>query len=1120
MNKVADWQARARAIDVTTSFSVVAPAGSGKTELLTQRLLALLATVEYPEEVLAITFTRKAAEEMTDRLLNALRHAQTPLNEVLEPHQTLTRDLAKDVLSRDNQLGWRLLDNPNRLRLKTIDGLCSSITQQLPIEAKFGASVSVAEDAQELYREATYQLLEDLKDTSDIADYLAKVLLLLDNKLDRFESLMCSLLAKRDQWLKWIFANAEHAAFMTSLADDLHTLNEERLCLAAEKLQPIASELCELLDFAASNLQPDNPLHRLLGITSLPPCDSEHLSDWQIIVNQLLTAAGTPKKTIDKRQGFPTGKQAPDPDSAKRFDANKAAMLALIGGLSETPGLVDALLRCRELVLPSTVIEQGELIEAIMQILPYSVAHLWTIFALRSQVDYIEINRSANSALGDDDTPSDIALRLDYQIKHILVDEFQDTSPPQLSLLERLTSGWQPGDGRTLFIVGDAMQSCYGFRDANVGIFINACANGIGHVPLEPLQLTVNFRSQQGIIDWVNHAFEHAFPTQNDASSGAVAFSHAIAQKPALADPAVRCHAIIDDDSDDLEAARIVEIINDIRRHSSTDSVAILVRARTHLKSVLAALQQANIAWLATDIDPLSDRGTIRDLLNLYASLDTPADDLAWAALLRSPMVGLKLADLLRLRASSKSLGASVLEGDLEALGISADATTRVAALRQVMLASYANRQRFSARETLYRTWCSLGGDALAATEGHSVLMDVQRFLACVDTLEGNNQGRHLSVEQLTKALEKLYASPDATQENAVQVLTIHKSKGLEFDHVIIPGLHRTPRAEEKSLVLWQHLELKNGREGFLLAPWYHQKDDAGLYRLLAAERKRRTQLESTRLFYVGVTRAIKRLHLLANVASDDKTGLKQPTESTLLASIWPTFQAQAECVRLPHSAKDEGDERMQLRQSINRFNRRLANYPSIPQDGYQWILGEGARNVPDPEEGIEARIAGVILHRALELMNVDALLTWPAQPNRLQRLSSLTKDQRLTGCQLQSVLECVDKHLLTIAKDTDNHWIFDAVYSRCEWQVIANDGRQYIIDRVVWDDQERATIIDYKTATPRDDEDIQDFIRRESEVYRFQLQQYTSILGSLGYKVVRSGIYFTGIGRWHTLIE
>src|SRR5439155_5619839 len=131
------------------------------------------------------------------------------------------------------------------------------------------------------------------------------------------------------------------------------------------------------------------------------------------------------------------------------------------------------------------------------------------IFAERAEADFTEFAQGAVRALGTPEAPSDLLLALDYRIRHVLVDEFQDTSISQWELLERLTAGWQQGDGRTLFVVGDPMQSIYRFREAEVGLFLRARREGLGtaglpNVALEPLTLETNFRSQAGIVDWVN----------------------------------------------------------------------------------------------------------------------------------------------------------------------------------------------------------------------------------------------------------------------------------------------------------------------------------------------------------------------------------------------------------------------------------------------------------------------------------------------------------------------------------------------------------------------------------------------------------------------------------------
>ena len=141
----ADWSQRARALDPEYSFIVQAPAGSGKTELLIQRHLALLALVEAPEEIVAITFTRKAAGEMRDRVLQALRMASgTP---PVEDHRRKTWELARAVVQRDTQLDWGLAVTPSRLRIQTIDSLCASLTRQMPVLSGFGAPPRPVENA-------------------------------------------------------------------------------------------------------------------------------------------------------------------------------------------------------------------------------------------------------------------------------------------------------------------------------------------------------------------------------------------------------------------------------------------------------------------------------------------------------------------------------------------------------------------------------------------------------------------------------------------------------------------------------------------------------------------------------------------------------------------------------------------------------------------------------------------------------------------------------------------------------------------------------------------------------------------------------------------------------------
>ena len=131
--------------------------------------------------------------------------------------------------------------------------------------------------------------------------------------------------------------------------------------------------------------------------------------------------------------------------------------------------------------------------KAAVSVLTLAVAELQIVFRAHGRVDFAELSIRASEALGRLDSPEDLALALGHRIQHILVDEFQDTSHTQFELIEKLTAGWEPGDCRTLFLVGDPMQSIYRFRQADVSLFLKARLEGIGAIQLEPLTLSREF---------------------------------------------------------------------------------------------------------------------------------------------------------------------------------------------------------------------------------------------------------------------------------------------------------------------------------------------------------------------------------------------------------------------------------------------------------------------------------------------------------------------------------------------------------------------------------------------------------------------------------------------------
>src|SRR5574343_559408 len=629
-----DRLARLRALDVA-SFIVEAPAGAGKTELLTQRYLRLLAAVANPEEVLALTFTNKAATEMRDRILRSLETAASGVLPA-EPHKQLTFRLAGQALVRDSECAWGLLDHPGRLRITTLDALCASLARQMPYLSRFGSQPGVAEDAEAHYATAARRTLEMVEAGGADAEVVAEALAFMDNNAGRLEKLLITMLGRRDQWVGHA-TRIESGAMKAEVEAGFAALIERDLA-AVERLvdRRLQALLMPLARFAAANAPgaldsiSDWNLPLTVAFADLPR--------WQAVGRLLLTGTGTLRKTVDKRLGFPAGGEFAEP---------KKAMLELLADLRGVVGLEETLALLPGLPQPELSDAEWATVECFSRLLRLAAGQLWLAFQEAGEVDFIEIAARAGLALGDDEAPTDLAQALDYRIHHLLVDEFQDTRPTQVERLEKLTRGWQPEDGRTLFVVGDPMQSIYRFRKADVGLFLRVRERGIGDIRLEHLRLFRNNRSYPGIVDWVNAAFPAIFPAEDGPETGAVRYAESAATKAARDDSAVTVHPVIELEADasSEEARQVLALIRQARREAPTESVAVLVRARSHLDALVAEIRRSapELRFQAVDIEGLDGRQHVQDLLTLFRALHHRADRVHWLAVRRAPGCGLTL---------------------------------------------------------------------------------------------------------------------------------------------------------------------------------------------------------------------------------------------------------------------------------------------------------------------------------------------------------------------------------------------------------------------------------------------------------------------------------------------
>ncbi len=1102
---IADQQQRLQALDPQQSFIVTAPAGSGKTELLAQRFLVLLNQVNHPEEVIAITFTRKAASEMRTRIINALKSAlqAAPTAE----HAQLTWQKAQAVLARDEKLKWQLLLNPNRLRIVTIDSLCASIVKQMPILANFGSMPCISDNPIELYRNAAHNILMQLENQTAYSGAIEVLLSHLDNNYNVAIDLLVSMLAKREQWLPHLI-NVDKS----KLEAGFQYLISQHLQASLNAFLPADfNQLIILAKTAADLVTDDSPLALLreLQHTTLT-ANFKSLALWQALAHLVLTKDNQWRKTVTKNEGFP---------ASKDLQIHKQSMLELLQALREHPNLLHLLTTVKTLPPPYYSDQQWQIINALITLLPIVSAALFVEFQQHSRVDFIEISTKAIHALGQPHDPSDLALALDYRMKHILVDEFQDTSYNQFRLLEHLTAGWQQGDARTLFLVGDPMQSIYRFRQAEVGLFLRAKQHGINHIKLKPLALSVNFRSQRHIVDWVNTQFKAIFPAQDNIINGAVKHSTALAASLENHPDQIQLKAFFNT-TDNLIAEQIIAVIQELKQQYPYDKTAILVRARSHISLLLPLLKQHGISYRAVEIEDLSSRQIIEDLTALTKALLHPAHRIAWLAILRAPWLGLSLADIHTIASIDPYLTIwDKLCRFNEIVNLSKDGKNRLKNFTAIVGHFLQNRRQYLLTDSIRAVWLSLGGPACCQSK--TDLADAKRFFELLAELE--QAGDISDFEQLDLKIASLFASPNVLADDTLQIMTIHKAKGLEFDHVILPALDRKAPNASAQLLLWQESPRGNEEiDDLLLAPIKSSEDEIDpFYRFLDNQEKLKLYYETARLLYVAVTRAKKSLFLFAHFKATDK-GISKPTQTSLMHLLWDNLQNEVtqqyqQHQQFPLLQINELEFRGNLRRlSANWQLPIVKNHDSLWQD--QFITLEKVENNV-LNDSASSRLIGIFIHRLLYQIAEGKI-------NLLDH-AHLTTHWHVSLLNLGLPENEIDKAILHIQhclqqglKNKVLQWILSKEHltAKNEYPLsFVQNGRvqHYIVDRTFVDCNNIRWIIDYKTAVPKPNQHLDNFLKQQAQFYQPQLLQYAKVLKQIDGRSVKMGLYFAMIGEW-----
>ena len=1037
-----DEAARLRALDTGASLVVQAPAGSGKTELLTQRFLKLLAQVDQPEEILAITFTRAATAEMRARVLKALHAANSTPAASAEGRDI---QLARAALANDARQRWQLLEQPQRLNIQTIDSMCLAIAHQAPLLAKLGGGLTPTENAQPLYALAARRTLARLGgDKQDLSDALSALLQLRSTSLWDCQQLLAGMLSHRNQWGP-VLALAQGEDWLRLRGELEATLLREHHRVLGRAQQRFAGrpeaarELMELIGHACGNLAltgSDAALLQLRNFTQL-----EHLLEhahWNCVCDFLLVKEEQWRKQAPPDSGFLNGKEGA---AAKQRYKNFVTLLA-----PETE-LLEILCEVRNLPPAQYSEEEWQSLQHMLVILRHAAAELRIIFAAQQVVDFPELLIAARQVLQQDEAAAQVA----GQWRHILVDEFQDTSRGQYELLTMLAEGWESGDRGTFFLVGDPMQSIYMFRQAEVELFEQTRLHGLGEgsaaVALQPVQLQTNFRSHAGLVDRLNEIFTTIFAAGNRRDGYQVAFAHSSASEAApRGKRSLHIYpAFIEAKASEEERARAWEaeaqqVVEVIQKHGlplqtakltgGQYRVAVLVRAKRHLRIIAQKLHQAQIPFRAVEIEELSQRQEVMDLTALVRALSHPMDRIAWLTVLRAPWCGLSLADLYTLcgqddRSYAKRPALELLRHRVALL--SDDGQRRAARVLAVLEDAVAGRHReVSLASWVERVWRTLGGRHCVDPAGYE---NVRAFFAMLQDL-----GPEL--EQMQERIDRLCAQPDpdVTERCGVQLMTIHKAKGLGFDVVIVPGLQRVPMTGRNPLLRWlerTQLDGDHEQREFLLAPIGAKGKQGGIYEWIGKQKLARELDETTRLLYVACTRAQRELHLLATATVKTSGELSQGDRKSLLAIAWSAIGNEfQQAFDAQQQAPLPAQPQMPLRFGSSSLRR-------LPAEWAPPVASVAIDAVPTSEVfarssgSLAARAFGVVVHALLE----DLAQLVPFDPDAIPReveqwrprALALLRHAGLPRNQAEPQSAEVVRALLAVLRDPNGRWILGA---------------------------------------------------------------------------------------------
>lgn len=854
-----------RASDPRRSAWVSANAGSGKTCVLVQRVVRLLLAGADPSRILCLTFTKAAAANMQNRVVERLRGWATATQDSLAADIAKLDGAAPDAarLAAARKLFARALETPGGLKIYTIHAFCGRLLHQFPFEANVAAGFSELDDRDqaELIAQARSEILASAARAPDSPIGRALAYLVARCAEGTINDALTQAIGERDAIRRLIVSDG--------IGDPDGAARELRRLFDLDPADDAASLEAEIL----SGGLPLNEWPAIAAVLSAGSVNDAKLADCL----SRATAAGSEAERRDCYLSlFLTGSGAPRSSKAFVTAATRQAEPALAASLDAE------LARIAELTARMRAAAIVERTRALLTLADAAIGSYAAAKSARGLLDYDDLISRARTLLSRADAAW-VLFKLDGGLDHILVDEAQDTAPEQWDIVRRLTEDFLAGAGaraaaeRTVFAVGDEKQSIFSFQGAEPAAFGATrrhydTAHRAVEKAFEDVRLLESFRSAKAVLDGVDAVFRLEAAHRGLSSDDAVGTLHTTTRAAApgrielwpivTAEPAQFAEEAWDAPFDRVNpSSAVVRLAEKIAaeiertigsRETPPGEILVLVRQRKALfEAVLRALKRRGVPVAGADRLVVGKHIAVMDLLALGDALVTPDDDLALACALKGPLFGLDDDDLMAVAPRRKGRLLDALAGG---------APRAVAAAERVRRFAREARRR-SPFDFYAHVLSSAGGRrAFRARLGAEVDDPLDAFLDLAQDFSRTNP------PTLAGFLHWMRAAPAEIKRDLdvasgdVRVMTVHGAKGLEASFVTLAdtcGSATSGRGPCLLMVPRPHA----GHDAAPIPVWAGPKaDDPRALASARAERLARAEAEHRRLLYVAMTRAKDRL--------------------------------------------------------------------------------------------------------------------------------------------------------------------------------------------------------------------------------------------------------------------